>query len=146
MSLSLKRRIARAALLVAAGAAPLAAAGAAQAAAPAKSPATMAGPSSSDSIPVGEVVHDTARNVATTGGQLGGKVVTQGAPMAGRAAGSLGKHAVPPVFNTQRLAGTTLFDTAQKLDETLPGGNLLDRDVSTDDLARDLTGSELPIG
>ncbi|MFT2019139.1 ATP-binding protein [Streptomyces sp. 796.1] len=145
MSLPLKRRIARAALLVAAGAAPLVGAGVAQAA-PAQSPAELAGLSSPDSTPLGEALDSTAQGAATTAGEIGGEVVRQGVPAAGKAVGSLGKNVAPPVEDAQELAGKAFFDTAMKLDQALPEDNLLQRGVSTDNLARDLIGTDLPVG
>ncbi|MER0242535.1 ATP-binding protein [Streptomyces sp. HSW2009] len=145
MSLPLKRRLARAALLVAAGAAPLVGAGVAQAA-PAQSPAELAGLSSPDSTPLGEALDSTAQSAATTAGEIGGEVVRQGVPAAGKAVGSLGKNVAPPVEDAQQLAGKAFFDTAMKLDQALPEDNLLQRGVSTDNLARDLIGTDLPVG
>ncbi|MEU3959306.1 ATP-binding protein [Streptomyces buecherae] len=145
MSLPLTRRIARAALLVAAGAAPLVGAGAAQAA-PAQSPAELAGLSSPDSSPLGDALDSTTQKTARTAGEVGGEVVRQGVPAAGKAVGSLGRNVAPPVEEAQQFAGETFFDTAVKLDKALPEDNLLQRGVSTDNVARDLTGTDLPIG
>ncbi len=77
---------------------------------------------------------------------MGGEVVRQGVPAAGKAVGSLSRNAAPPVEEAQKFAGETFFDTAVKLDEALPEDNLLQRGVSTDNVARDLTGTDLPIG
>ncbi|MFI2029453.1 ATP-binding protein [Streptomyces buecherae] len=135
MSLPLKRRIARAALLVAAGAAPLVGAGVAQAA-PAPSPNEMTGP------PLGQAVDDVSRETTRTAGEVGGGLVEKAGPAAGRVVGPLGKKAVRPAEEAQQLASKALPQAPYQQSGPSPMGGLLDGGFSPDSL----TGADLPIG
>jgi len=96
MSLPLTRRIARAALLVAAGAAAGVGAAGAASAAPAQLPATpnLGGLTALDGANVGDTVDGAAQNLTGTAGKTSGKAVKKAAPaaqkVAGEAAGSAG--------------------------------------------------------
>ncbi|MFB7459327.1 ATP-binding protein [Streptomyces sp. NPDC056188] len=89
MSLPLTRRIARAALLVAAGAAAgVGAAGAASAAPELPAAPNLGGLTALDAASVGNTVDGAAQHVTGVAGDSGGKVVKQAAPAAQKAAGS----------------------------------------------------------
>ncbi|NEA09339.1 ATP-binding protein, partial [Streptomyces sp. SID10692] len=83
MSLPLTRRIARAALLIAAGAAPVV--GAAGAASAAELPQTtdLGGLTSLDGASVGNTLDSTARQGTEAAGQTGGRLVGTALPAAG---------------------------------------------------------------
>ncbi|MFI9600734.1 ATP-binding protein [Streptomyces sp. NPDC004069] len=88
MSLPLTRRIARAALLVAAGAAAgVGAAGAAGAAPELPATPNLGGLTALDGASVGTTVDGAAHHVAGVAGDSGGKVVQQATPVARKAAG-----------------------------------------------------------
>ncbi|MBW1602939.1 ATP-binding protein [Streptomyces sp. JJ66] len=98
--MSFTRRIAKSALLTAAGAASVvgAAAGSAQAV---QLPASdLGGVSNLDADSVGEGVDGAARNVTELAGQAGGEAVEQAVPAAGRTVGALGKATLPMAQNT----------------------------------------------
>ncbi|MGW5425992.1 ATP-binding protein [Streptomyces sp. NPDC004059] len=104
MSLPLTRRIARAALLVAAGAAAgVGAAGSAGAATnlPAAAP-NLGGLSALDTAHAGHAVEGAAQNVASLAGHAGGKAVEQTVPAAGRTTGGAVKKTTPVA---QKAAG-----------------------------------------
>ncbi|MBT2443304.1 ATP-binding protein [Streptomyces sp. ISL-36] len=95
MSLPLTRRIARAALLVAAGAAPVVgAAGSASALDHSLAPTgALSGISSLDGAAVGKVVGSASQAAPGVAGDAGGKVVGKAAPVAGKTVGKLSKKA-----------------------------------------------------
>lgn len=88
MSLPLTRRIARTALLLAAGAAAgVGAAGAASAAPELPATPNLGGLTALDGVSVGNTVDGAAQHVAGVAGDTGGKVVKQATPTARKAAG-----------------------------------------------------------
>ncbi|EPH42162.1 ATP-binding protein [Streptomyces aurantiacus] len=95
MSLPLTRRIARAALLVAAGAAPVV--GAAGSASAAELPATsdLRGFTALDGANVGDTVDDTAQKVTDLAGETGSKAVKKGTPAVGQALGKSVRTTAP---------------------------------------------------
>ncbi|MGW1895703.1 hypothetical protein ACWCP6_36475, partial [Streptomyces sp. NPDC002004] len=103
MSLPLTRRIARVALLLAAGAAPVV--GAAGSASAAELPATpdLGGLSAVDGAHVGSTVDGAARSVTSTAGDTGAKTVKKAVPAAGKAAGKAAKTVTPVA---QKAAGS----------------------------------------
>lgn len=102
MSLPLTRRIARAALLVAAGAAPVV--GAAGSASAVELPATsnLGGLTALDGAHVGNTVDGAAQNATGLAGDTGGKAVKKVVPAAGKAVGKGAKTATPAA---QKAAG-----------------------------------------
>ncbi|WP_031078480.1 hypothetical protein [Streptomyces sp. NRRL S-118] len=95
MSLPLTRRIARAALLIAAGAAPVVgAAGSASAVELPKAP-DLGGVSSLDTASVTGTVGDATRHATGLAGEAGGGAVTKAVPAAGDTVTSTGKTATP---------------------------------------------------
>ncbi|MBB5936757.1 ATP-binding protein [Streptomyces zagrosensis] len=139
MSLPLTRRIAQAALLVAAGTAPLIGAGATQAA-PAPAPVGPGALGSADASFLGDAVDDVSRETTDSAGQVGANLVRKSAPAAGKVVGSLGKSAVPSVAGSERLLGT-----AKQVGQALPADTLRPKNVSTNNLADAVTDLNLPI-
>ncbi|MEE1771322.1 ATP-binding protein [Streptomyces sp. JV185] len=90
MSLPLTRRIARAALLIAAGAAPVV--GAAGAAGAAELPQTpeLGGLTNVDGAGLGKTVDSASQQGTKAAGETGGKIVGTTLPAAGRTAGKAG--------------------------------------------------------
>lgn len=119
----LTRRIARAALLVAAGAAaPAVAAGAANAASLPQA-TDLGAVSSLDGSNVGNTVDQGARAATSMAGTTGAHVVGTAIPTAGKTVGSTGKTVAPAAQkvagDTAGSTGTVLGDTAK--DNQLPG-------------------------
>ncbi|MFE6753050.1 ATP-binding protein [Streptomyces sp. NPDC057684] len=102
MSLPLTRRIARAALLIAAGAAPVV--GAAGSASAVDLPATpnVGGLTALDGANVGNTVDGAAKNVSGLAGDTGSKAVKKAVPAAGKAVGRSARTATPAA---QKAAG-----------------------------------------
>lgn len=102
MSLPLTRRIARAALLIAAGAAPVV--GAAGSASAAELPATpdLGGVTALDGAGLGNTVDGAAQNTTGLAGETGSKAVKKGVPTAGKVVGSGAKTTTPVA---QKAAG-----------------------------------------
>ncbi|MET8946219.1 ATP-binding protein [Streptomyces sp. NPDC004542] len=118
MSLPLTRRIARAALLVAAGAAAgVGAAGSAGAATnlPATTP-DLGGLTALDGAKAGNAVDSTTQHVTKVAGETGGQAVKKAVPAAGKAGGKVLKKATPAAQKTAGdvagTAGGVLGDTA----------------------------------
>ncbi|MBP0460749.1 ATP-binding protein [Streptomyces montanisoli] len=117
MSLPMTRRIARAALLVAAGAAaPVVAAGAANAAS-LPGATDLGAVSSLDGANVGNTLDRGAQQATDMAGQTGSHIVGTAVPAAGRTVGSAGKTVAPAAQkvagDTAGTAGTMLGDTAK---------------------------------
>ncbi|MFH8800082.1 ATP-binding protein [Streptomyces sp. NPDC017936] len=116
MSLPLTRRIARAALLVAAGAAAgVGAAGSAGAAPGLPATPDLGGLTALDGANVGTTVDGAAQNVTGTAGEAGGKVVEQAVPAAGEAGGKAVKKATPAA---QKAAGEAAGSAGGVLGDT----------------------------
>ncbi len=96
MSLPLTRRIARAALLVAAGAAAgVGAAGSASAAPELPTAPNLGGLTALDGANVGDSVDGAAQKLTGTAGDTGGKAVTKAVPTVGKTGGKAVKKAAP---------------------------------------------------
>ncbi|MCX4548426.1 ATP-binding protein [Streptomyces sp. NBC_01387] len=109
MSLSLPRRIARTALLIAAGAVPVvAAAGVASAAELPQTP-NLGGVTALDGAGLGNSVDGAAQKATGLAGDTGGKAVNKAVPTAGKAVGAAGRTAVPAA---QQAAGDTAATAA----------------------------------
>ncbi len=123
MSLPLTRRIARAALLVAAGAAAgVGAAGSASAAPELPATPNLGGLTALDGANVGNTVDAAAQNVTETAGDTGGKAVKKTVPAAGKTGGSLVKKTTPVAQKTAGdaagSAGDVVGDTAKTATES----------------------------
>ncbi|WKX72421.1 ATP-binding protein [Streptomyces sp. XD-27] len=92
MSLPLTRRLARAALLVAAGAAPMVAAGAANATPVTPQAPAPAGMSAVDTSNVGVAAENTTNKVTYAASEVGRRTFGNGVPAAGKATGKAAKH------------------------------------------------------
>ncbi|MFE0387994.1 ATP-binding protein [Streptomyces bungoensis] len=130
MSLPLTRRIARAALIVAAGAAAgVGAAGSAGAATNLPATPNVGGLSALDGAQVGSTVDGAAQSATGLAGEAGGKVVKQAVPAAGKAGGSAVKKAAPAAQGAAGAAagaaGSVLGETASTATKGgLPTGSL----------------------
>lgn len=108
MSLPLTRRIARAALLVAAGAAPLVgAAGTAHAAELARTPKPTGGLTNLDVHKLGNNVDGAMGKVGKKAGTSSDKAMKASLPKAGKTVGGLGKSALPTAQRTTGRAAQT---------------------------------------
>ncbi|MGA4839788.1 ATP-binding protein [Streptomyces sp. G45] len=141
MSLPLTRRIARAALLVAAGAAPVVgAAGSASAVELPASPHT-AGVTAVDAAELGGAVDGATRHVSGLAGEAGGKAMTKAVPAVGKAAGKSVRTGAPVA---QQAADDVAGSAGKVLDDAqggLPSGEL-GKGLSTDQLPV----KDLPVG
>ncbi|MFD7921183.1 ATP-binding protein [Streptomyces sp. NPDC059740] len=107
MSLPVTRRIARAALLVAAGAAPVVgAAGAACAAEPVAAP-NLGGLTAVDPGSLGDTVDGAARGATSLVGEVGAKTMKETVPAAGRTGGAAVKKVTPAAQKTAGQAAGT---------------------------------------
>ncbi|MET9530660.1 MULTISPECIES: ATP-binding protein [unclassified Streptomyces] len=129
MSLSLTRRIARTALLIAAGAAPVV--GAAGVASAAELPQTpnLGGVTALDGAGLGNSVDSAARTTTGMAGDAGSKAVKKAVPAAGKTVGAVGKTAAPAAQkaagDTAGSAGTLVGGTAQGVGGGLPSAGKL---------------------
>jgi hypothetical protein len=142
MSLPLTRRIARTALLIAAGAAPVVGAAGSASAATTDLPATpnLAGLTALDNAQVGTTVDSAAQKVSGLAGDAGGQAVQAG--------GKTVKQAVPAANNAGgRLVGTAA-PVAQKAagDAAGQAGGLLGGAAKTGLPGRQLPVQGLPLG
>ncbi|MEU4997283.1 ATP-binding protein [Streptomyces sp. NPDC021622] len=141
MSLPLTRRIARAALLIAAGAAPVV--GAAGSASAAELPATpnLGGVTALDGAGLGSAVDGAAQNVTRLAGETGSKAVKKSVPTADKAVKKSVKKSVPTTGKAVR-SGTKATPAAQKAAGGVAGstGKLLG------DTANAATEGGLPTG
>lgn len=124
MSLPLSRRIARTALLVAAGAASaVGATGSANAAELLPTANHLGGVSNLDGAHLGDTIDDTSRSTSKQVAKTGGKAVQDTVPAAGRTVGSAGRTAVPAVQKTAGdavgTAGSLAGETAKPAAETV---------------------------
>ncbi|MFI7503863.1 ATP-binding protein [Streptomyces sp. NPDC049687] len=117
MSLPLTRRIARAALLVAAGAAAGVGAAGSASAAPSTLPAApdLGGLTALDGANVGNTVDGATRSTTGLAGDAGGKLVKQAVPTAGKTGGKAVKKAAPAV---QKAAGEAAGSAGDVLGDT----------------------------
>lgn len=111
MSLPLTRRIARTALLIAAGAAPVVgAAGAAGAAELSQAP-ELGGLTTVEGAGLGQAVEGAAQPATDTVGKAGGKVVGTTLPVASKALGETGAKAAPAAKGVSKTAKGGASDT-----------------------------------
>ncbi len=143
MSLPLTRRIARAALLVAAGAAAgVGAAGSASAAPSLPATPNLGGLTALDGANVGNTADGAAQTVTGAVGHTGGKAVESAVPAAGKTGGKAVKKVAPVV---QRTAGDTVGSAGGLLGDT--ASTATKGGLPTDGLAKGgLPVKGLPIG
>ncbi|MGW7429691.1 ATP-binding protein [Streptomyces sp. NPDC054861] len=141
MSLPLTRRIARAALIVAAGAAPVVgAAGSASAVDQSLAPTgALSGISSLDGAGVGNAVDGASQTATGVAGDTGSKAVGKAVPAAGKTVGTAGKTATPAA---QKAAGDTAGSAGEILGET--AGSATDSAPSTGALGETLPTQGVP--
>ncbi|WP_406454463.1 ATP-binding protein [Streptomyces sp. NBC_00876] len=108
MSLPLTRRIARTALLIAAGAAPVVGAAGAAGAAELPQAPELGGLTTVEGAGLGKAVDGAAAPAADTAGQAGAKVVGTTLPVAGKALTETGAKAVPAAKTAGKPATGTL--------------------------------------
>ncbi|MFE9117310.1 ATP-binding protein [Streptomyces sp. NPDC007172] len=149
MSLPLTRRIARAALLIAAGAAPVVgAAGSASAVDVPQVAPNLSGLTQMDPSSVSNAVDGVTQKTTGMAGETGAEAVKKAVPAAGKTVGQTGKVATPAAQkaagDAAGSAGDILGSAAKTATQSgLPGGNLPTQGVpSTDQLP--LKG--LPLG
>ncbi|GGS26393.1 ATP-binding protein [Streptomyces griseoviridis] len=124
MSLPLTRRIARAALLVAAGAAAgVGAAGSASAAAELPATPNLSGLTALDGANVGTAVDSAAQNVTETAGEAGSKAVKKAVPAAGKTGGAVVKKATPAAQKAAGDAAGSAGDLVGETARTLPAAD-----------------------
>lgn len=140
MSLPLTRRIARAALLVAAGAAPVV--GAAGSASAAELPAAPAlgGITALDGANLGDAVDDAAQNVTELAGQTGSKAAKKAVPAAGQA---LGKSARTTAPAAQQVGGDLAGSAGDVVGDTT--GTATKGGLPTDALGKGSPVGQLPL-
>ncbi|MEU5973385.1 ATP-binding protein [Streptomyces sp. NPDC047315] len=128
MSLPLTRRIARAALLVAAGAAPVLGAAGSAGAVDLGQAAPLGGLTALDANGVSGAVDGAAQQTTELAGATGGKAVEQTVPAAGKAIGGAGKKAAPAAQETAGdaagSAGGLLGETAGAATDSLGSSGL----------------------
>ncbi|GGR68763.1 ATP-binding protein [Streptomyces aureoverticillatus] len=116
MSLPLTRRIAQAALLVAAGAAPVVGAAGSASAAELSPTTDLRGITALDGANVGETVDDTTQKVTDLAGETGSKAVKKGAPAVGQTLGKSVRTTAPAAqqvgSDVTETAGDVVGDTA----------------------------------
>lgn len=121
MSNPLKRRMAKAALLLAAGAAPVIGSAGAASAVSLPSTTDLGGLSTVDAASLGDAVDGAAQTTTKLAGEAGAEVVSEAVPAGGQAAGEITKKAAPTVQDTAgtvtesagSLVGTTMAATAE---------------------------------
>ncbi|MFH8794435.1 ATP-binding protein [Streptomyces sp. NPDC017941] len=140
MSLPLTRRIARVALLVAAGAAPVV--GAAGSASAAELPATtdQGGITALDRANVGDGIDDAAQNVTELAGNAGSKAVKKAVPAAGHALGKSAKTSVPAA---QKIGGEVAGTAGDIVGDT--AGHATKGGLPTDALGKAAPTGQLPL-
>ncbi|MCX4674489.1 ATP-binding protein [Streptomyces sp. NBC_01433] len=115
MSLPLTRRIARAALLIAAGAAPVVGAAGAAGAAELPPAPDLGGLTSLDGAGLGDTVDSAAQQGTKTVGETGGRLVGTAIPAVGKTVGKAGAVAVPAA---QKTVGETAGHTGELVGST----------------------------
>ncbi|MEE1756391.1 ATP-binding protein [Streptomyces sp. SP18CS02] len=140
MSLPLTRRIARAALLIAAGAAPVVGAAGSASAVDLPRSTDLGGVSALDTGAAGDTVGGASENVTGAVGDTGGTTVKKAVPAAGQTVGKTGKTATPVA---QKAAGETAGTTGE-----LVGGaaGAATEAAPTDALGGGLPKTGLPVG
>ncbi|MER7666137.1 ATP-binding protein [Streptomyces sp. NPDC096193] len=150
MSLPLTRRIARAALLIAAGAAPVV--GAAGSASAVDLPQAPVGSLTAlDAEGVTGTLDGAAQKSTEVAGQTGGSAVKKAVPAAGKTVGKTGKTATPvaqkAAGDAAGSAGDVLGETAGGATQSLGGGGLPTDGLAGGGLPTDqLPVKDLPLG
>ncbi|MGW4028094.1 ATP-binding protein [Streptomyces sp. NPDC004838] len=145
MSLPLTRRIARAALLIAAGAAPVVGAAGSASAVDLQQANPLGGLTALDAGGLSDTVDGAAQNSSELAGDTGGNAVKQTVPAASKAVGGAGRTAAPAAQQVAGeatgSAGNVLGETAGTATESLgtPAGGL-----PTDSLGGGLPTGQLP--
>ena len=150
MSLPLTRRIAKAALLTAAGAASVVGATGSAGAVDLQQATDLGGLSSLDTAGVTETAGETAGEAAGLAGEMGGDALKGGMPT-GELLSDAGQSVTPVaeevVDDTLDTANGELGDTVlQATHSTLPMGDLQAGSLPTGDLTGDLPVGNLPTG
>ncbi|GAA0460059.1 ATP-binding protein [Streptomyces olivaceiscleroticus] len=136
MSLPLTRRIARAALLVAAGAAPVVGAAGSASAIDLPKAADLGGLTKVDPSSVTETAGDALENTSAVAGPVAGEAVRKAVPEAGRT----GNETLQELAPTAKKATGRVTDTKDAVDDTT-------RALPTEGLTKDLPLAEkLPAG
>jgi hypothetical protein len=115
MSLPLTRRIARAALLIAAGAAPVVGAAGAAGAAELPQAPELGGLTTVDGAGLGKTVDGASQQGTKVAGDTGGKIVGTTLPAASRTVGKAGAETTPAV---QKAAGGAAGSAGQVIGDT----------------------------
>ncbi|MEV0776193.1 ATP-binding protein [Streptomyces sp. NPDC050433] len=140
MSLPLTRRIARAALLIAAGAAPVVgAAGSANAAALPQA-TDLGSVSQLDGAALGDTLDSGARQATGLAGEVGAETVATSVPAAGETLGDVAKAATPVA---QRAAGEAAGGAGQTLGDAAT--SVTENGLPTDSLGEGLPTDKLPV-
>ncbi|MFI6082655.1 ATP-binding protein [Streptomyces sp. NPDC051217] len=140
MSLPLTRRIARAALLIAAGAAPVVgAAGSANAAALPQT-ADLGSVSQLDGAALGDTLDNGARQATGLAGEAGSETIASSVPAAGKTLGGVAKSATPVA---QRAAGEAAGGAGQTLGDAAT--SVTENGLPTDSLGNGLPTDKLPV-
>ncbi|MEU3224148.1 ATP-binding protein [Streptomyces sp. NPDC006976] len=123
MSLPLTRRIARTALLIAAGAAPVVGAAGAAGAAELPQAPDLGGLTSVEGSGLGKTAEGAAQPASDTAGKAGGKVVGTTLPVASKTLGDVGTKAAPAAKNVTKAAkGAADGDAVGTVSKTAEGG------------------------
>ncbi|WP_327325888.1 ATP-binding protein [Streptomyces sp. NBC_01210] len=142
MSLPLTRRIARVALLIAAGAAPVV--GAVGSASAADLPQAPVGLTAFDADGVSSTVDGAALKTSDLAGNTGGDAVEQTVPAAGKAVDKAGKAAAPVAQKAAGDAAGSAGDAVGKAAGTATG-RLAGSSLQTDSLGGGLPTQQLPV-
>ncbi|MFE0427634.1 ATP-binding protein [Streptomyces sp. NPDC058953] len=154
MSLPLTRRIARAALLIAAGAAPVVGAAGSASAVDLGQAAPVAGLTALDADGVSTTVDGAARQTTELAGGAGGDAVRQTVPAAGKALGGASRAAAPAAEETAGeaagnaggLLGKTADGAAKSLGDSGLTAGSLEGGLPTEALPMEgLTSGGLPV-
>ncbi|WP_019545244.1 hypothetical protein [Streptomyces sulphureus] len=124
MSLPSTRRIAKAALLTAAGAASVVGTAGSASALTTDAP-DLSGVSSLDGEGLGTTADETLRGTSGLAGETGGDAVRQTLPAAGNIGGAAAKTALPAATDLGNGAKETVGDTTSSATERLGGGEAL---------------------
>ncbi|MFD4766546.1 ATP-binding protein [Streptomyces niveus] len=140
MSLPLTRRIARAALLIAAGAAPVVGAAGSASAAALPQTADLGGVSQLDGAALGNTLDNGARQATGIAGEVGAETVRTSVPAAGETLGGVARSATPVA---QRAAGEAAGGAGQALGDAAT--SVTENGLPTDSLGKGLPTDKLPV-
>ncbi|MFD3919772.1 ATP-binding protein [Streptomyces sp. NPDC058595] len=140
MSLPLTRRIARAALLVAAGAAPVVGAAGSASAATLPQAADLGGVSRLDGAALGSTLDSGAQKATGVAGEAGSDAVASSVPAAGKTLGGVARKATPVA---QRAAGEAAGGAGETLGDAAT--SVTENGLPTDSLGGGLPTGKLPV-